>query len=40
MKEARGGCEAGMIVGGFPSYLILMIDHHQERGRLVEHNGH
>ena len=37
-KDAGGGYEAGMIVGGFPFYLTFMIDHHLERGRLLVGN--
>ena len=37
-KDTGGGYEVGMIVGGIPFYLTLMIDYHLERGRLLVGN--
>ena len=37
-KYEGGGYEAGMIVGGYPFFLTLLVDHHVERGRLLEGN--
>ena len=37
-KYEGGGYEAGMIVGGYPFFLTLMVDHHVELDRLLEGN--
>ena len=37
-KYEGAGYEAGMIGGGYSFFLTLMVDHHVERGRLLEGN--
>ena len=35
-KYEGGSYEARMIIGGYPFFLTLMVDHHVERGRLLK----